>query len=131
MKRINLVKSIILSVGIIAGLFAISMPLPVGAVEVYQDCSGANADTEVCRAQGQDDIAKFLQTIVNTLLFILGAAAVLVIVVSGATFIMSNGDSSLITAAKNRILYAVIGIIVALMAYAIVSFIISQLGKAT
>lgn len=65
-----------------------------------------------------------LQTVVNILLFILGAIAVIMIVIGGIRYATSNGDSSAITGAKNTILYSVIGLIVAAMAYAIVNFVV-------
>ncbi|HEU5121379.1 MAG TPA: TrbC/VirB2 family protein [Candidatus Saccharimonadales bacterium] len=65
-----------------------------------------------------------LETIVNLLLFVLGAIAVIMIVIGGIRYATSNGDSSAITSAKNTILYSVIGLVVAIMAYAIVNFVI-------
>lgn len=65
-----------------------------------------------------------LETIVNILLFILGAIAVIMIVIGGIRYVTSNGESAAITSAKNTILYSVIGLIVAIMAYAIVNFVI-------
>jgi multisubunit Na+/H+ antiporter MnhB subunit len=63
---------------------------------------------------------------VNVLLFILGAVAVIMIVIGGIKYTTSNGDASSVTSAKNTIMYAVVGLIVALMAYAIVNFVIQQ-----
>ncbi|HCR56108.1 TPA: hypothetical protein DIV49_03980 [Candidatus Saccharibacteria bacterium] len=67
-----------------------------------------------------------LKTVVNILLFVLGSIAVIMIVVGGIRYALSAGDSSAITAAKNTILYAIIGVVVALLAYAIVNWIIDQ-----
>ncbi len=64
-----------------------------------------------------------IRTVSNVLLFILGAVAVIMIIIGGIRYVISNGDSSQITSAKNTILYSVIGLIVALLAYAIVNFI--------
>ena len=71
-------------------------------------------------------IGDIIKTIVNVLLFILGAVAVIMIVIGGIRYTISQGDSSAITSAKNTILYAVIGLVVALLAYAIVNFVIAQ-----
>lgn len=65
-----------------------------------------------------------IKTIANILLFILGAIAVVMIIIGGIKYATSNGDSSSITSAKNTILYSVIGLIVAILAYAIVNFIL-------
>jgi len=67
--------------------------------------------------------------VVNILLFILGAIAVVMIVIGGIRYATSNGESSNIKAAKDTILYAVIGLIVAIMAYAIVNFVVGAFVK--
>ena len=70
-------------------------------------------------------------TITNVLLFIIGAIAVIMIVIGGMRYVLSGGDSNQITAAKNTILYAIIGIIVAILAYAAVNFIIGSFTPGT
>jgi multisubunit Na+/H+ antiporter MnhB subunit len=55
---------------------------------------------------------------------VLGAIAVIMIVIGGIRYTLSNGESAAITGAKNTILYAVIGLVVALLAYAIVNFVL-------
>ena len=67
-----------------------------------------------------------LKTVVNVLLFIIGAISVIMIVIGGIKYTTSNGDSSAVTSAKNTILYSVIGLVIALMAYAIVNFVLGQ-----
>jgi type IV secretory pathway VirB2 component (pilin) len=59
----------------------------------------------------------------ETLLTVAGAIAVIIIIVGGLTYITSSGDSGRIKQAKDIILYAVIGLVVAIMAYAIVHFV--------
>jgi hypothetical protein len=71
-------------------------------------------------------VTGIISIIVNILLFIIGAAAVIMIVIGGLKYVTSNGDQQAAASAKNTILYAVIGIIVAALAYAIVNFIISN-----
>lgn len=73
----------------------------------------------------QGALNKAIKNIVNVLLYILGAVAVIMIVVGGIKYTTSNGDSSAVTSAKNTILYAVIGLVIAIMAFAIVNFVIS------
>jgi len=71
------------------------------------------------------DLGTNIQTIVNILLFILGAIAVVMIIIGGIKYTTSNGDSAAVTSAKNTILYSVVGLIVAILAYAIVNFVIN------
>ncbi len=50
----------------------------------------------------------------------------IMIVIGGIKYTTSNGDSSSVTSAKNTILYAVVGLIVAMMAYAIVNYVVGK-----
>ena len=61
--------------------------------------------------------------ITNVLLFVVGAVAVIMIVIGGLRYVLSGGDAKQVEAAKNTILYAIVGIIVAILAYAAVNFI--------
>jgi hypothetical protein len=64
--------------------------------------------------------------IVNTLLFVMGATAVIMLLIGGLRYVTSNGDSVAITSAKNTILYAVVGMVVAFMAYALINFVLAS-----
>ena len=66
------------------------------------------------------------QTITNVLLFVLGAVSVIMIIIGGLRYVVSGGNATYVTAAKNTILYAIVGIIVALLAYAIINFVIGS-----
>ena len=120
MKKI---KSIIVSLGIIAGFGLSLTPSTVGAYDVWQACDG-NSDAAVCN----DDTKVFdmVTKVVNVLLFLLGIVCVGMIVMAGARYASSGGDAALITKAKNTILYAVIGLVVAILAYAIVNFVVGM-----
>ena len=68
-----------------------------------------------------------IRDVVNILLFIIGAIAVIMLVIGGIRYTISGGDQSQVTAAKNTILYAIVGIVVALFAYAIVNFVLDRI----
>lgn len=69
--------------------------------------------------------------ITSILLFVVGAVAVIMLIFGGIRYIVSGGDQANVTAAKNTILYAIIGIIVALLAYAAVKFVTTSLLTGT
>ncbi len=73
---------------------------------------------------GGDQLRGAIRDVVNVLLFLIAAVSVIMIIIGGIRYTISNGDSGQITSAKNTILYAVIGLIVALLAYAIVNFVV-------
>ncbi len=65
---------------------------------------------------------------VNALLFLIGAVSVVMIIYGGFKYVTSAGDTSAVSSAKNTILYAVVGLVVALAAYAIASFVIGAIN---
>ena len=71
---------------------------------------------------------KIVRNIINTLLFLVGVIAVIVIIVSGIRFVTANGNQDQVTSARNGIIYSCVGLAVSLMAYAIVYFIIDNIG---
>lgn len=91
--------------------------------------SGAEA------ARGKDQPASLfgdtgvLTDVTNILLFFVGAISVIMIIIAGLRYVTSGGNSATVTAAKNTILYAVIGIVIALLAYAIVNFVIGAFAN--
>ena len=76
--------------------------------------------------QGKDDLMTRVKSIINVVLGIVGVVAVVVIIVAGVYFILSQGDAAKIARARNTILYGVVGLLVALLAFAIVNFVFSS-----
>lgn len=68
-----------------------------------------------------------ITTITNTLLFIVGALAVIMIIFGGIRYATSAGNASSITAAKNTILYAIVGLIIAFLAFAAVNWVLGAI----
>jgi|SRR5690606_21056510 hypothetical protein len=110
------------------------------ALQVVVGQSTVNAQTskitEGIEATGNDDnvntdLPGLITIVVNTLLIIVGAVAVIMLIWGGFKYITSAGDASAVSSAKNTILYAVIGIIVAVLAYAIVNWVISTVTGQT
>ncbi len=66
-------------------------------------------------------------TVSNTLLFLVGAISVIMLIIGGIRYVVSAGDQNAVTGAKNTILYAIVGIIVAFLAFAAVNFVTNQL----
>jgi hypothetical protein len=76
--------------------------------------------------QADADLSEIFTTIVNVLLFVIGAISVIMLIIGGIRYTISAGDSGAVTAAKNTILYAIIGLIVAFLAFAIVNFVVGS-----
>ena len=67
------------------------------------------------------------QTVTSVLLFLVGALAVIMIIIGGLRYVLSGGNSSSVTAAKNTILYAIVGLVVAILGYAVIQFVVGSL----
>ena len=68
-----------------------------------------------------------LQTIFNILFGVIGAIAVLIIIVQGIRFILSQGDSQKAADARKGVIYAVVGLAIAVLSEVIVTFVIGRL----
>lgn len=69
------------------------------------------------------DPGKLISNVLNVFYFFSGVIAVIVIILSALTFVISRGDPGSIKKAKDMLLYAVAGLIVVLGAYAITKFV--------
>ena len=66
-------------------------------------------------------------TAINIMLFIIGILSVIMLIYGGIRYVLSSGDSGAVTNAKNTIMYAIIGLVIAILAYAIVNFVIGSI----
>lgn len=66
------------------------------------------------------------KTITNVMLFVIGAVSVIMLIIGGIRYTVSNGDSTAVQNAKNTIMYAIVGVIVSILAYAVVNFVIGS-----
>lgn len=102
----------------------------VHGIDVFKNgsCSqpSGSSGTEICGAAQQDKFQNILKNVINTMLVVIGIIAVIMIVIGGIKYVVSNGESQQIQSAKNTILYSVIGLILAMAAFPIVNFVIDR-----
>lgn len=72
------------------------------------------------------NLLELITLISNTILLLVGVVAVLFLIIGGFQYITSAGNPESISKAKTTILYAIIGIIITLIAWAVVTFIIGS-----
>lgn len=87
-------------------------------------CKESQASANKNTIYGPDGI---VTKAVNLFSFIIGFAAVVMIIIGGFKYVLSAGDSSSVNSAKNTILYAVIGLVIAALAQAIIIFVVNKL----
>lgn len=98
---------------------------PAGAINAFDGnaCSGTNKNTTICKAK-KDSADTFVETIVAILLWAVGLISVIMIIVGSIQFVLSSGDPSQVKSARETIIYSVVGLVVALLAFAIVKFVV-------
>lgn len=115
--------------GLAAMPVAVATAAPADEVGKGLKAAGSDDASKSCGPDGAKRVCSLgdrVGQVINVLLFLIGAISVIMIIIGGFRYVVSNGDSSQITAAKNTIQYAVIGLVVALLAFAIVGFVISS-----
>lgn len=96
-----------------------AMALTVSSVEEGMNLAKPNGvPTDLTGAGGVID------NVTSTILAVLGFLAVVMLIIGGVKYATSAGDAKAVTDAKNTILYALIGLIIAILSYAIVKFVV-------
>jgi hypothetical protein len=114
----------VIGIALIVALVLFAAP-EASALGIYDGVHSARGDGQPRDLFGAGGV---LTTITNILLFIVGALSVIMIIVGGLRYVLSAGNSTAVTAAKNTILYAVVGLVVAFLAFAAINFVISALA---
>ncbi len=95
-------------------------------------CNGlTQIDTTQDCGNGGNGVANIVKVVVQIISYVAGAVAVIMIIVSGFNYITSGGDSNKVAAAKNTLIYAVIGIAIAVLAQVIVNVTVKTASDAT
>lgn len=116
-------SQIIITLALVLGV-GVMVPAHAGAVNLVKNaCDKASSDSEICKAS-KDQAGTLVQNIIGILLWAVGLISVIMIVVGGIRYAISGGDASQIKSARETIIYAVAGLVVALLAYAIVRFVL-------
>ena len=106
------------------GISAVAGSVDVSA-QILNGLNSVNTGNGPTNLTGTDGV---FTTIVNVLLFIIGAVSVIMLIYGGIRYTTSGGNANSVTAAKNTIMYAIIGLIIAIFAFAIVNFVVDQLN---
>ena len=85
------------------------------------------ATTSEMQGKSIDGDSGLIKTVVNVLLWAVGILSVIMIIFSGFRYITSAGDTSKTKSAQSTLIYSVVGLIVAIMAWAIVNMVINRL----
>lgn len=110
----------------VTGLAATTMAPAYATTSANQQAqNGVNSiNPEGTSTKSLPEMIKIILTAVFT---VIGMVAVVMIIIGGVNYATSQGDPAKATKAKNTIMYAVIGLVITLLAIAIVNFVLSSL----
>lgn len=77
--------------------------------------------------KGNDNLEGNVVGILNAVIGVLSFVCVVVIIIGGVNYMTSSGDPGKVKKAKDTILYGIIGLVVCVLAFAIVNFVISNI----
>jgi cytochrome bd-type quinol oxidase subunit 2 len=87
------------------------------------------ATVRSCNEDGTQSFGGLIRKIINTFSIVVGAVSVIMVIIGGFRYIVSGGDSSNISKAKNTILYSIVGLVIVIFAQIIVRFILTSALK--
>lgn len=121
------------SVAVVAGVGMLGMPAMADNCAKTPNTPLCQAKTGVNKAGGNagsnsTSLTTRIHLIINLIIYAVGFASIIMIVIGGIRYTTSNGDSSGTKGAKDTIMYSVVGLVVAIMAYAIVGFVVNWLA---
>jgi cytochrome bd-type quinol oxidase subunit 2 len=94
-------------------------------------CSGSNfdlnGDTNNGCTSGTSGINTLLGNIINIFSLIVGAIAVIMIIVGGLRYVISSGNDQAVSGAKNTIIFALVGLVIVALAQFLVHFVIGNI----
>ena len=139
MRRILAVFALIIltSVGVVS-------PSIVSAVELNETICGQDAEDrrglqpEICGdiegSQESDSVNPLfgpdgiVTRAISALSLVIGVVAMLVIIIGGIKMTLSSGDAGKVKGARDQVIYACVGLVVAGLAQAIVWFVLKRIG---
>jgi hypothetical protein len=124
-KYLELLAGILLLFGGVG--FGVVYALPASAAPGDVFTQGACSSNTICKTTSTSRIYGVLNTVVTVLLWASGIISVIMIIVGGIMYSVAAGDPGKISKAKDTVLYAVVGLVVSILAYTIVNFVLTKI----
>lgn len=115
----------VLLVAVLVFIASVFISQDSSALSIMDGVNAARGDGQPTELFGNGGI---VTTITNILLFIVGALSVIMLIIGGLRYVVSGGNSTAVTAAKNTILYAIVGLVISFLAYAAINFVINAIA---
>lgn len=92
--------------------------------QLVQPSAGSSQTGVLTVGDGSDNLIENVTGIINAVIGILGLVCVVVMIIGGVNYMTSSGDAAKVKKAKDTILYGLIGLVVCVLAFALVNFVI-------
>lgn len=131
-KILNILAGVVLGFGMLAGVVATGRSAEAAELNL---CDDPEMSDELKEAAGCRDTTEEkgqtifgpVEILIQVVLGVIGVVGVGVIIYGGVTYTISTGDAAKVSKAKNIILYGIVGLVVAGLAYVIVQFILRSI----
>ena len=100
------------------------MSLPVVLSTIQSQINSAGADTGA-----ETDVTNTVGTALNVVFGIVAIIAVVMIVIGGVSYTTSQGDPGKVKKGNDTIMYGIIGLVISILAFAIVNFVLQALNN--
>ena len=136
MKITNKVKMLMASLAAVLMLGVTALPVsaakvfcPDGTESINDSLEGCGTNHGINNANNKNNLMETVGTVINVITGIVGFIAVVVLIYGGVQYTLSTGDSAKVKRAKDTIMYGIIGLVIAILACAIVNFVWTTLLK--
>ena len=126
MKQISKAK-VLAAVMCLAMVFVAVSPVSLPVYADSRDEAQNGAKLVDGGGSAKQDLPDIITTIINVMLFIAAALAVIMIIYGAIRFMTAHGNEKQVESARLIVTYSVIGLIIAILAYALVNFVLSNL----
>lgn len=122
---------------LLVSLISFAQTSTVFAADVFNNVCDTGNTSALCNEAGKNQtyadnglfgVNGILNKTTNFLLIIIGIVGVIMIMVGGIQYSLSGGDPQKINKAKDMIIYTLVGLIVALIAKSIITFVINRVA---
>ena len=117
------------AIGTSAGLLLLPLVTKAGTLDTSLGLSAGNVGSAT--GLGTQDVRQTIGRIINVALSLLGIIVLVIIIYGGFLWMTAGGNDDRVAEAKKWIFGGIIGLVIILSAYAIASFVISNLVTAT
>ena len=107
---------------------ALAAPATLAFDPIGQVCSGAGSKNAICQQKPTEDpVVRIIRVAILIMSILVGIFAVIMIIIGGLTMVTSAGNSEKVSKARARVIYSLVALVIAALAWTIVTFVINRI----